>query len=242
MQIDAAPDPSAIARLTPQGLRGRTCVVFDILRATTTMVTALAHGAEAIYPVTSIDEALALKGVKPTALLGGERGGGRIAGFDLGNSPREYLDCAGREIIMTTTNGTRALRACQGARAVYAAGFVNLRAMTDHLLATCPEHLLMVCAGTGNAPALEDGLAAGALMEALGSPLTDAALALRDLHRRNRHQLESVCRSSGNGAALERKGRGEDIAWAFQRDAFPILAQGIKTGDGLMLRQPPSSY
>ena len=113
------------------------CVVFDVLRATSTFVTALHNGAKAIVPVSEISEALAFRRKQPDVLLGGERDGVRIRAaqtggidFDLGNSPREYTPekVRGRTIVSTTTNGTRALRACAGAKTVLAASFLNLTA------------------------------------------------------------------------------------------------------------------
>src|SRR5437899_1058369 len=112
MIIDAALSPPEIDLLPLRDLSGTTCVVFDVLRATSSMITALAGGATEIFPVTTIDEAIDLKKHKSAAMLGGERHGDWIDGFDLGNSPLEYRELASRQIITTTTNGTVALRAC----------------------------------------------------------------------------------------------------------------------------------
>ena len=118
------------------------CVVFNVLRATSTFVTALHHGAKAIVPVSEISEALALRRKQPDVLLGGERDSVRIGAaqgsgidFDLGNSPREYAPekVGGKTIVSTTTNGTRALRACAGAQTVLAASFLNLTATARFL-------------------------------------------------------------------------------------------------------------
>src|SRR5580692_7380997 len=126
--------PAEFATLPQRDLSGTVCVVFDVLRATSTIVTALANGADAVIPVAEIPEALAAKRARPDLLLGGEREGVRIRAdqtggvdFDLGNSPREFTRerVAGRTIILTTTNGSRALRACAGARAVFAGSFLN---------------------------------------------------------------------------------------------------------------------
>src|SRR6185295_6978290 len=115
MKIDVALNPAEIARLPQRQLAGTTCIVFDVLRATSSMITALGHGASEIYPVTSIDEALELRKEHPRAILAGERHGERIDGFDIGNSPFEYQTLHGARIISTTTNGTVALRACEHA-------------------------------------------------------------------------------------------------------------------------------
>src|SRR4051812_27980863 len=115
MTVDAVLTPAEIALLPHAELADATCVVFDVLRATSSMVTALAHGAKEIIPVSTIEEALTARIRRPEALLGGERHGDRIEGFDLGNSPFEYREIAGRTVISTTTNGTVALRACANA-------------------------------------------------------------------------------------------------------------------------------
>ena len=106
-------------------------------------------------------------------MLGGERNGVRISAdgidFDLGNSPREYTPekVRGKTIVSTTTNGTRALRACVGAKTVLAASFLNLTATAEFLRRNNFENILLVCAGTGENPADEDIIAAGALVDAL---------------------------------------------------------------------------
>jgi 2-phosphosulfolactate phosphatase len=176
MKIDAVLSPAELPALAKRDLRDATCVVFDVLRATSTFVTALHHGAKAIVPVSEIAEALALRQKQPGLLLGGERDGVRIrAGqtgginFDLGNSPREYTPekVRGKTIVSTTTNGTRALRACTGAQTVLAASFLNLTATAQFIRRLQPAQIVLVCAGTRENIATEDVLAAGALGEML---------------------------------------------------------------------------
>jgi len=168
--------PAELPALAKRGLRDTTCVVFDVLRATSTFVTALHHGAKAIVPVSEIAEALALRQKQPDILLGGERDGVRIRAaqtgginFDLGNSPREYTPekIHGKMIVSTTTNGTRALRACTGAQTVLAASFLNLTATAQFIRRLQSAQIVLVCAGTRENIATEDVLAAGALGEML---------------------------------------------------------------------------
>src|SRR5207253_57583 len=130
------------AALSTSDLSETACVVFDIFRATSTIVTALAHGAEAVIPVAEIPEALALREQNPDIVLAGERDGLRISAeltggidFDLGNSPREFTPgrVRGRRIALSTTNGSRALRACAGAKAVLVGSFLNLNATAAFL-------------------------------------------------------------------------------------------------------------
>ena len=192
MKIEAILTPAELPALAQRDLRATACVVFDVLRATSTFVTALHHGAKAIIPVSEIAEALQIKksearSQKPELiLLGGERNGVRIStggiNFDLGNSPREYTPekVRGKTIVSTTTNGTRALRACVGAKTILASSFLNLRATAEFLRRNNFENILLVCAGTGENQADEDVLAAGALCELLaGSSRCDDLTAQR---------------------------------------------------------------
>lgn len=213
-------------------------VVFDVLRATTTMITALSAGADRIVPVAEIAEALALRRTDPAALLAGERDGLRIGArltggveFDLGNSPREFtpVRVRGRTIVMTTTNGTRALRACLGASRVLVGGFVNLDAVARWIGRHRPERLLLVCSGTLEQAALEDALAAGALADLLwplyaDGQVADSAQIARELYRQFAGDLPAAMRLSRNGRRL--LGRAElsdDVAFCMQRDVTTVV-------------------
>jgi 2-phosphosulfolactate phosphatase len=160
----------------PQGaVAGGIAVVIDVLRASTTIITALAHGAAGVRPVLTIDEARALAargGPGSGVLLGGERGGLRIDGFDLGNSPLEYSPArvAGRRIVITTTNGTAALDASTAADEVLIGAIVNRAAVAARARALAVEHarseIHLVCAGTDGEVTEEDLLTAGAILDA----------------------------------------------------------------------------
>jgi 2-phosphosulfolactate phosphatase len=153
--------------LIPAGaLKGGVAVVIDVLRATTTMIHALAAGCDAVVPCGEVEEARSLAGGLPrgSAVLVGERQGLPIRGFDLGNSPGACTpaNCSGKTVVMTTTNGTRAILASLDAQRVLVAGFVNLRATIDALRSDGrPIHL--VCAGTDGMVSLEDTMFAGAI-------------------------------------------------------------------------------
>jgi 2-phosphosulfolactate phosphatase len=158
--------------IPPEGLRGGTAVVVDVLRASTVIAYALAAGCEAVIPCGEIEEAKAVaSSLAPgTALLAGERNGLPIQGFDLGNSPEEFTPerCRGKTVVMTTTNGTRAILASREAESVYIASFANLRATAEALSLALlkrrgghPIHV--VCSGTEGFISLEDSLLAGAL-------------------------------------------------------------------------------
>ena len=166
--------PAEFAALASRDLSQTVCVVFDVFRATSTIVTALAHGAKEVIPVAEIPEALSLRKKHPDALLAGEREGLRIRAnrtggieFDLGNSPREFTgpNIKGRTIVLSTTNGSRALRACARAREALVGSFLNLRATADYLQSHSASDVLLVCSGTHNEAAYEDVLGAGALAE-----------------------------------------------------------------------------
>jgi 2-phosphosulfolactate phosphatase len=246
LKIEVILTPAEIALLPQRDLSAATCVVFDVLRATSTLLTALANGARRVCPVFTLDEALRLKRDRlPGALLGGERGGLRIEGFDLGNSPREYTAeiVAGRDIISTTTNGTIALRACAGARQIHAGALLNLDALAEHLRAAPPERLVLVCAGSGEAFSLEDALAAGALIDRLcgDDPAAggDAGQTVRALYEQRRDDLPAALRASSNGGRLLEIGLGADVDWCAQvspldwlATALPLAESGFMTLQG----------
>lgn len=168
--------------IPPGALEGGVAVVIDVLRATTVMLHALAAGAEAVRPCGEIDDARALAASLPpgTALLAGERQGEPIPGFDLGNSPGSFTpeSCGGKSVVMTTTNGTRAILASLAADRVLVAAFANRKATVDALRADGrPVHL--VCAGTDGQVSLEDSLLAGAVAEDLDARAFEEAQAAR---------------------------------------------------------------
>lgn len=221
MTLDAVLTPADVAALSKRNLSRATCVVFDVLRATTSMITALAHGVTQIYPALTIEEALELRARMPDAVLGGERNGDRIQGFDVGNSPLEYLDLQGRRVITTTTNGTVALRACQGARRVFIGGLVNLEAL--HEAVADAEHVLLVCAGTFETFALEDALAAGSLAGRFArAEASDAVRACVATARAFKTPMEGLL-AARNGGALAAKGWKDQIEWCAQISRFNTI-------------------
>jgi 2-phosphosulfolactate phosphatase len=155
-------------QIAPSELAGSTVVVIDLLRATSTICQALAAGATEVVPFLEVEEALAAAATdRANVVLGGERHGKRIEGFDLGNSPSEYTpeSVGGRRVFITTTNGTRALDHAREARRVLAGSFLNLSAVVKSLQDDARVDIL--CAGTDGVESREDILAAGAIMEKL---------------------------------------------------------------------------
>lgn len=223
MKIDVLLQPSAIAAFAQSESIGAVCVVFDVLRATSTMLAGLECGVSEFFPVATVEAALSMRAQRPSALLGGERGGERIEGFDLGNSPFEYQDKSGRSIITTTTNGTVALRACSGASAVLVGAVVNLTALAGAVEAMQPERLVVVCAGTGEGLALEDVWAAGALIsyfkEATWSDAAQTAVAVRGAWS----DAGAALRQSENGRSLLKNGRLADVEWCASMDRLQTV-------------------
>jgi 2-phosphosulfolactate phosphatase len=237
--------PAEFAALAQRDLSQTACVVFDVLRATSTMVTALGNGAAALAPVSDIPEALSLRQRQPEILLAGERAGVRIEArltggvpFDLGNSPREFTAARvrGRTIAMTTTNGTRALRACAPASAVLIGAFLNLRATAEWIEKHAPQNLLVVCSGTHEEAAYEDVLGAGALCDLVWDrysrgAVADSAKVARQIFRLEQHDLLSAMAQSRNGRALmAHPDLRDDLPFCLQRDLFSFVAQQGKDG------------
>jgi 2-phosphosulfolactate phosphatase len=252
MKIETILTPAELPALAQRDLRATACVVFDVLRATSTFVTALRHGAQAIIPVSEIAEALAIKKSESRIqnpefiLLGGERNGVRISAdgidFDLGNSPREYTPekVRGKTIVSTTTNGTRALRACVGAKIILASSFLNLNATAEFLRQKIFDDILLICAGTGENRADEDVLAAGALCDLLlGSSrcddrtaqravptFSDSAQVARRAWLEAKPDLATVfCNSQNARRLLAIPELRDDVAFCLQRDVFPLIAK-----------------
>ena len=217
----------------PRDLRETVCVVFDVLRATSSIVTALANGTAGVLPVSEISEALVERKRHAGILLAGERGGVRIRGaltgggdFDLGNSPREFTPekVRGKTIVMTTTNGTRALRSCGGAKLVLVGSFLNLAATARRVRELSPENLLLVGSGTGEAEALEDTLAAGALVAELEAAVSPSAQRALEIFRKSRTLPEAMDDSVNGRRLLSNPDLREDVAFCLRRDVWDLTA------------------
>ncbi len=245
--------PADFAALAQRDLSRTTCVVFDVLRATSTTLTALEQGAEAMIPCFDLEEALACRRRNATVLLAGERGGFRIGAaltggveFDFGNSPREFTRdrVAGRQIAITTTNGTRALRACAHARQVLVASFANLAATAAYLTAHLPEHVCLVCSGTGDHSSYEDVLGAGALADRLwasvgSAKVDDAAQVARNCYLAAGGDLLGAMRFARNGRRLlSLPELAPDVALCLTPDRFGFVAALGPDGCVRKLQEP----
>ncbi|HEU4368054.1 MAG TPA: 2-phosphosulfolactate phosphatase [Methylomirabilota bacterium] len=226
MRVDVAVTPGLLA---PAGLAGATALVIDVLRASTSIVTALTHGCREVVPVAEVDDARRCAAGLPGALLAGERGGDPPAGFDLGNSPLEFTRerVAGRTIVFTTSNGTRALLAARAATAVGVAAFANLTAAADWALGQGRD-VVIVCAGELGGRAVEDEVCAGLLVgrlldaeaRAVASPAAAAAAAAAE---RYAGDLAPLAEDAPHARRLTAVGRGGDVAACLRRDAFALV-------------------
>jgi 2-phosphosulfolactate phosphatase len=217
----------------PEWLAGAVAVVIDVLRATTTMIHALAAGCDAVRPCAGVEEARRLADTMRAGkvLLGGERDGLPVPGFDLGNSPREYncATCRGTTLVLTTTNGTGALIHAAAAARTLVAGFVNYSAVCEQLRPEArPVHI--VCAGDAGQVALEDTLLAGALVDFLCEAgcvarLNDAARVAWDCFENHGRVLDGALEVSAGGARLLALGYDDDVRAAARVDQFALVPE-----------------
>lgn len=217
----------------PDALRDRTVVVIDVLRATTTVCHALAAGAEYVVPCLEIDEARGKRNEFAGCLLGGERQGRKIEGFDFGNSPTEYnaTSVGGRTVVFTTTNGTRALLRSAAADEILLGAFANLSALADVLREH--ERVDLLCAGTNGVITAEDALFAGAMVDRLtargsacAASCNDEAILACEAWRQvvaAGRPLSTVLRDCQGGRNLIAEGFDADIDTAARIDSVPVV-------------------
>ncbi len=218
-------------------------IVVDVLRATTTIATALNAGAEAVQVFSDIDQLMEVSEKWPAdkRIRVGERGGATVEGFDLGNSP---LSCTpevvkGKRLFMTTTNGTRSLERVQNAATVLTAAFINRRAVVDYLVKTSPETVWVIGSGWEGSFSLEDTACAGAvaynLANELGYPLDDFAgndevFAAMALYLQWQNQLFELLNHASHGQRLLRLGVYEDLKYCAQTDILDVLPMQKEPG------------
>lgn len=212
----------------------RAVVVVDILRATSCMTTAFAHGINSITPFAKLEDCLAMK--TKQHFTAGERNGEKVEGFDLGNSPFEYMneDLKGKDIAFTTTNGTQAIIKSLGAREISIGSFLNLSAIVDHLKKG-DDNILIVCAGWKGRFNLEDTLFTGAVVELMKDHATcecDAPLAAQHLYNLAKNDMVGFLKDSSHVKRLNRLDIHKDIVFCLtpdQYDVVPKLTNGILT-------------
>lgn len=213
-------------------MEDRLVIVIDVLRATSTIVTALANGCQAIIPVLTPEEALEKRLTLPGSLLGGERDSLIIEGFDLGNSPFDYVPekVGGKRVIMTTTNGTRAIRDSIASPLIWMASFVNMQSIVLAVLREFENReklkgIVVFCAGTEERFDLPDTLCAGMFIDELGSnvQLNDLGEAARMLYHSTADHLEDVIRNSVHGKKLISLGLERDLVYCLTPNILPIV-------------------
>jgi 2-phosphosulfolactate phosphatase len=202
----------------------KSVVVVDILRATSCMVTAFAHGVDSIMPVADLEECRAMS--KQGYITSGERNGEKVDGFDKGNSPFEYMEeIRGKKIAFTTTNGTQAINKSIGARDVVIGAFLNLTAVSNYVHES-PNNILVVCAGWKGRVNLEDTLFAGAVVEKLKDDVRiedDSALIAQHLYNLAKHDKVEFLKSASHIQRLKRLGISEDIKYCLTEDKFNVV-------------------
>lgn len=228
MRIDVYFAPTEVG---DRGLVGCVTAVIDVLRATSTIVEAVANGARRIMPASDMDDAMRLAQTfgRSEVLLCGERSARKIEGFDLGNSPLEFTSeaVADKLVVMTTTNGTPALVAGEAADRCIVASFLNLSAAARDLAAS-GKPIVILCAGREGRFSLDDALCAGSLIRELrggrrGVRLNDAALAASALERRYRSHLAAVVRTTTAAQQIVEAGYADDIAYCLIRDRHDVV-------------------
>lgn len=215
--------------LPPGALAGKAVVVLDVLRATTTITSALAHGIRRIRAFASLEEAKsAAEATIPRPLTCGELRALRAPGMDLGNSPDQFLpEHAGREIFMATTNGTKALAASRQAAALFAGALVNASAVA-RAVANTGRDVVLLCSGTDGAVSMEDAIGAGAIANILisrqgGELATDLARIAQRLFLQAKDDLSAALHEGQGGHNLRRVNLQKDIEFAARLDVFDIV-------------------
>jgi len=224
--------------VTSQAISGIPVVVLDVLRATSSIVAAMANGARAVVPAATADEALrvAKNLERDDVLLAGERGGHRIEGFALGNSPLEMSPeiVGGKTLVMATTNGTGALVAAEPGRPVLVAAITNFSAVVARAREELNGNgkLTILCSGRERMFALEDAYVAGRVTQALlpdgkrnGVELNDAAIAALELVRRYGDGWKRAVLASAAARDLKQLGYRADVEAVTEVDAYDIVPE-----------------
>lgn len=225
MQVDVIP---TVNEARSDDLLQKTVIVIDVLRATSTIVTALAHHCSAVIPVETVNQAKQLQ--QPDDWLGGERHCKKIPGFHCGNSPSEYTspELSGKRIIMTTTNGTRAIHKCQRAYRTIAGSLLNAEACAKAAFAL-KRDVVIVCAGTSDEFCLEDGLCAGLFIRYLQQlseehlETNDLGAAMKLAYNHAAERLEETLFESASGKRLCKLGLQSDVSFCAQLNRYDLV-------------------
>ncbi|PEN14931.1 2-phosphosulfolactate phosphatase [Longibacter salinarum] len=219
------------SNVTDEDVRDRTVIVIDVLRACSTIATALQNGARAVMPVPDMAEASKIAAnLDPDVYrLGGERDAEKIEGYHLGNSPLEYTqeEVEDRDVILNTTNGTKALSRAKSAPHLIAGCFLNAGRIVD-FIREAGRDVAIICAGRQNRLSLEDTLCAGLMLERLWGGqepeyATDSAHTAFTLFHTDREDVGSALRRANHAQNLVERGYSDDVEYCFKVDALPVL-------------------
>ncbi len=226
MKIEVIPFALAI---NDTSVENKIVVVIDVLRATSVMITALQNGAKEIIPFISVKDAKqkAAELVPGSYLLCGERDAKKIEGFDLGNSPLEFTRevIENKTLIITTTNGTKALNACIKARKIYIGGFLNLDALVEKI--KDQDEVVLVCSGTKGKFSLDDGMCAAAIIDGLSKQcklsLDDLGQSLLINFRNDPDNLNNLLSHCFHLNYLKNNGYSKDVNFCLQTNIYQII-------------------
>ena len=222
---------------TPQdvdenALRDRTVVMIDVLRASSSIITALSNGARGIIPVATVEAAVKMAGnlAGDVVLLAGERNAKMIQGFQLGNSPLEYTPdkVKGKTIVFSSTNGALALSKGRLARELAVCAFLNMKTAMEFIIRQ-PRDFVIMCSGTNGAFSLEDSVCAGMLVNSVVESkraeveLADGALAAEKLSKSLGRNIPKMIGMGEHGRLLEGLGFGEDVKYCGIVNSVPVL-------------------
>lgn len=213
-------------------LKNKIAIVIDVLRATSTMVTALANGCQAIIPVKGSEEAFVRRIKETGSLLGGERDSLRIEGFDLGNSPFDYTPekVGGKKIIITTTNGTKAIQIAADAHRTIIASFLNVDSIAHSILKYLETDkdingIIIICAGSLDCFDIPDTLCAGMLIDKLGKgvQVNDLGRAAQMLYNSSKGSILDRLKESEHGQMMLSLGFEKDLVYCATSNILPIV-------------------
>jgi 2-phosphosulfolactate phosphatase len=221
-------------QVKPPDTAGRLVIIVDVLRASTTVATALGNGAKTVIPLEGAEEVIfrSKEFARSQTLLAGEQKMLPITGFDLGNSPQAFTPevVGGKTILITTTNGTRALLGVQGARDIVIASYVNFTAVLAMMKVAARSNtdIAIICAGEEGSFTLEDAACAGRYVRAIPKRadsvvVNDAAAASVLIEKKYGDNIAKVFQESTHGQALESAGFGDDLAAAAEVDSYPVV-------------------
>lgn len=225
----------SVSYIRQEEIQKKTVIVIDSLRATSTILTALYQGASKVIPVETVGQALQYQGKEDTILIG-ERYCKKVSGFDLGNSPLEVstVDLSDKNVVITSTNGTKALQKVKKASHILIGCFLNATHCIERAL-RFKKDIVIVCAGRRGEFAIEDGLAAGMMINHLSNKnikieFSDSALMLKNNFACNHELLIDMIQQGETGRRLLETAQKDDMYFCLQLDQYPINAIYKKDG------------